>query len=125
MSEPIFRRTSLYRRFNGVPEMVVGRVQGPWVVVAELCEHCGDVKPIIFSSAWSSSGTNIGDHSIARAGDDWRPLLLEVLSEAQRQTGRSISMSCTEVWGFDDKARLAIAKEAIDLAYSHQTARTQ
>ena len=77
----------------------------------------------IFGGEWSRSGVNVGDRSVTLAGDDWRPLVAEAVTEMQRQTGRPLSINCTQFFGVgdfkrpgpDDPEYLAFAKEAFDI----------
>ena len=123
MSKPIHKRTALLNRsFDGVSEMITGRIQGPWVVRAAACDHCPDIKVIIFGGEWSRSGVNVGDRSVTLAGDDWRPLVAEAVAEMQRRTGRPLSVDCSQFFGVgdfnagpDDPEYLAFAKESFDI----------
>jgi hypothetical protein len=109
----------LTRSFDGVSEMITGRLQGPWAVRAGVCEHCPDIRVIIFGGEWSRSGVNIGDQSVTLAGDDWQPLVTEAVTEMQRRTGRPISINCTQILGVgdnvDDDEFKAVAKEALNI----------
>jgi hypothetical protein len=119
------RRTALLSRsYDGIPEMITGRIQGPWVVQAGACDHCPDIRVIIFGGEWSSGGVNIGDQSVTLAGDDWRPLVTEAVTEMRRRTGRPISIDCSLILGVgvgvdvDDVEFEAVAKEAIDILFA-------
>jgi hypothetical protein len=99
--------------------MITGRLQGPWVVQAGVCEDCPDIRVIIFGGEWSRSGVNTGDQSVTLAGDDWRPLVTEAVTEMRRRTGRPISIYCILILGVgdsvDDVEFEAVANEAIDI----------
>jgi hypothetical protein len=114
------RTQLLDRSFDGVPEMITGRLQGPWVVRAGACDHCPGIRVTIFGGEWSSSGVNIGDQSVTLAGDDWRPLVTEAVTEMRRRTGRPISVDCTLILGVDvdDVEFEAVAGEAIDILFA-------
>ena len=54
---------------------------------------------IIQGGKKARSGVNTGDRSDSLAGDDWRPLVVEAVTEMQFRTGRPISIDCTQIYG--------------------------
>jgi hypothetical protein len=65
------RRTALLSRsYDGIPEMITGRIQGPWVVQAGACDHCPDIRVIIFGGEWSAIKVL---PSPATTGGHWSP----------------------------------------------------
>jgi hypothetical protein len=81
---------------NSDPKRITGQLKGPWVVMADNCERCGSIKVTLVGGERALSGVSVGE--VARAGEDWRSLVVEVVGEKRRRTGRQVSTDCAEVW---------------------------
>ena len=81
---------------NSDHKRITGQLKGSWVVMADNCERCGSIKVTLVGGERALSGVNVGE--VARAGEDWRSLVVEVVGEKRRRTGRQVSTDCAEVW---------------------------
>jgi hypothetical protein len=111
------------------PETVIGQVKGKWVVHARVNYHFSAIQVVITGGRNARSGVDTYDRSVTIAGDDWRPLITEAVTEMRFRTGLPVS---TEVGDFsfcgimprfdfesdeghDDSEREEIAEELADI----------
>ena len=107
--------------------MVTNNAEGSaWLVVAEICDCCRNVKTEIVGGKFIRGGdANIylsdqyaqNDNKIVRAGNDWRPLVVDAATEMQRRTRRPISPGCTTIL-VNDYDFHSIAEEAVDILFA-------
>jgi hypothetical protein len=111
-----------------------------WCVRAMICDDCNGITAVIYPAAiitdkaWKAhlNGTAIGGddskEETSRSGNDWRPLLIEAVTELARRTGHYISDSCALAYTYDgerDEASVAEANKTLRVLLDAQVADVQ
>ena len=68
-------------------ETIIGQVKGKWVVHAWVNYYYSAIKVDIHGGKEAREGVDVGDRSVTIAGDDWRPLVTEAVTEMRFRTG--------------------------------------